>query len=229
MVNATTGTNNTTAANANTTANAQTGLNKDFNQFLNLLTTELKNQDPTTPLDTNQITQQIASLSQVQQALNTNNKLDQLLSYFSASQANQAVSYIGKQIDATGNQIDLSASAGAVVYTLPAGAQSATVTVQDSTGATIFTSEGTTNEGRNQLLWNGLNSTTKATMPDGIYTFKVTAKDAAGKDVNPTTYTSGVVTAVNTQNGTNSLSLGKINVPISTVQSIYTAGTNPNA
>ncbi len=223
----TTGTSGTTKTPSGTSA--QQGLNNDYDQFLKLLTTELTNQDPTTPLDTNQITQQIATLSQVQQTINTNTKLDTLIASYNAAASNQAVSYIGKQVDATGNQINLSGGAGAVVYSLPSNATGATVTIKDSTGAVVFTSSGTATPGRNQLLWNGKNSTTKAASPDGIYTFSIAATDSKSAAVTATPFTSGVVTSVNTQGGTNTLSLGAITVPLNTIQSVYTAGTNPSA
>jgi len=218
----------TKTANTNTTASAQNGLNNDFDQFLKLLTTQLTNQDPTAPLDTNQITQQIAQLSQVQQSINTNTKLDQLVSIFNLSQANSAVSYIGKQVDATGNQVDLKDSKSTLVYDLPKGAASATVTIKDSTGQTVFTGPGTTTAGRNQVLWQGVN-TQGVKVPDGAYTFTVDAKDDKAKSLSAATYTTGIVTAVETQNGVNSLSLGKISVPLNSVQSVYTSGTNPEA
>jgi flagellar basal-body rod modification protein FlgD len=231
----TTTVNNTTTAaattktgNANTPAAAQKGLNADYDQFLKLLTTQLANQDPTEPLDTNQITQQIAQLSQVQQAINTNTKLDKLISVFNAAQGSNAVSYIGKQVDVSGNQLEVKAGNGAIVYNLPDGAASANVVIRDNTGKTVFSGPGTFDKGRNQVLWNALNSD-GSKVPDGVYTFTVDAKDSKGAKADVTTYTTGTVTAVETQNGTNKLALGRISVPLESVQSIYAAGTNPQA
>ena len=216
---------------SSTTSSSQSGLNTDFNQFLTLLTTQLKNQDPTAPLDTNQITQQIASLSQVQQQINTNTNLNNLLTSFNASQTNSAVSYIGKQVDATGNQVQLSSGTAALVYDLPTGTTAATVTIKNSTGGTVFTGAATATVGRNQVAWPGTNSITGATAPDGTYTFSVSATDANGKAVTPiTTYTTGTVTAVDTANGVNTLVLGNnLSVPVSSVTEVYNSGTNPGA
>ena len=234
---ASTATNTSATSSASSTSTAQKGLNSNYQDFLKLLTTQLQNQDPSQPIDTNQLTAQIASLSQVEQEINTNTKLDQLVSLYTSSQTQNAVSYIGKQVDATGNQVALSSStdssgnktsSAAIVYNLPSTASSATVTVTNSAGATVFSAAGTTVSGRNQLLWNG-NTTAGTTAPDGVYNFKVTATDSAGKAITATTYTSGVVTAVETANGSNNLSLGQLSVPLSSVQSIYTAGTNPGA
>jgi len=222
---------NSTAPNAGSpdTSKAIKGLNSNYQDFLKLLTTQLQHQDPTAPADTNQITQQIASLSQVEQQINTNSNLQQLISLMNASQMNNAVGYIGKQIDATGNEIDLSGGASALVYSLPSVAASAKVTITNSTGQTVFTGDGTTLAGRNQLLWNGTNNATGEAMPSGSYTFKVEAKDNAGADMTVTTFTTGLVTAVEAKDGLNSLSIGSISVPMDTVKSIYTAGTNPSA
>ncbi len=215
------------ASGADKNAAASRALNTNFNDFLKLLTTQLQNQDPTDPADVNQMTQEIAALSQVEQQINTNSALQQLVGMFSASQLNDAVSYIGRQVDAQGNKGVLAGGAASFVYSLPAGVSTANVTINDSHGVTVFSGSGTTLAGRNQVLWNGTNSTTGATMPDGTYTFTVTAKDASGNEVTATTLTSGTVTAVNTQEGATTLSLSGIPVPLNEVKSIYAPGTNP--
>jgi len=213
-----------------TISEAQKGLNANYADFLKLLTTQLTNQDPTEPLDTNQITQQIASLSQVEQQINTNTNLQKLVNMFSATQTNTAVSFIGKQVDAIGNKTLLTAAKAPLVYSVPAGTQTAKVTITNSAGQMVFTGPGTTIAGRNQVLWNGINSISGETMPDGAYTFKVEAKDEAGKALTATTYTTGVVSAVDMQDGQTSLSLGRnVSVPLDTILKIYTAGANPEA
>ncbi|MDE3015908.1 MAG: flagellar hook assembly protein FlgD [Pseudomonadota bacterium] len=222
-------TNAATSSIGSTAAAAQQGLNGTYQEFLKLLTTELNNQDPTAPMDPTQMVGQLASLSQVEQQIGTNSNLQQLISLFSANQINNAVSYIGKQVDASGNQVTLANSQAALVYTLPAGASSATVTITNSAGQTVFSGAGTTIAGRNQVMWNGANSATGAAMPDGVYNFTVVAKDSGGNPLTATTSTTGTVTAVDTQNGSASLSLGSISVPIGNVQSVYNPGTNPGA
>jgi len=210
-----------------TTADAQKGLNTNYQDFLKLLTTELNNQDPTSPMDPTAMVAQIASLSQVEQQINTNNILQQMVSMLSASQVNNAVGYIGKQVDATGNQVELKNGQGTLVYDLPAGTAKAQVTITNAAGQTVFTGSGPTEAGRNQVIWGGTNTTTGGAAADGTYSFTVTAKDASGGTLKATTFTSGTVTAVDTQGGTTSLSLGGISVPVTTVQSIYNPGTNP--
>lgn len=223
--------NNTAATNTGTTGTSPSAdaasktLSGDYANFLKLLTTQLKNQDPTAPTDTNQLTQQIASLSQVEQQIATNKNLEKLLSVFNVSQMGNIVSYIGKQVDATGNQGYLTGGAAEFAYSLPEGAKSSTVSISDKDGNVVFSGAGTTLAGRNEVYWDGTNSFTGKKMGDGMYTFKVTAKDEAGKDLTPTTYTTGVVTAVDSQNGTATLSLGKLSVPVSDVLSVRNVPT----
>lgn len=220
---------NTTGTGANSTAKTPSSVNKDQQTFLRLLTTQLQNQDPTNPTDTNMVTQQIALLSQVEQQTKTNSMLEELVSLFGNGQASNAVSYIGRQVEAEGNQGQLKNGAASFVYTLPAGAATAEVTISDSKGTVVFDGSGTTIAGRNTVLWDGKNSFTEATMPNGAYTFAVKAKDANGKDLTATTMTTGIVVAVDTVDGVNSLSLGDISVPIESVKSVYNPGTNPGA
>ena len=216
-------TNTSTAANTSTADKAAKTLGADYENFLKLLTTQLKNQDPSDPTDTNQLTQQIASLSQVEQQINTNKNLEKLLSVFNVSQMGNIVSYIGRQVDATGNQGYLSGGVASFAYNLPEGAKSSTVTISDKDGVVVFNGAGTTLAGRNEVYWDGTNSFTGNKMADGAYTFKVVAKDAAGKELTATTYTTGIVTAVDSQDGTATLSLGKISVPVNNVLSVRNA------
>ncbi len=207
----------------------KTNGNQDQTNFLTLLTTQLKNQDPTNPTDTNQVTQQIALLSEVQQQTQSNGYLQQLISQNTQSQAGSAVNYIGKQIDASGNSGQLTGGKATFVYELPAGATTATVTISDKSGKQVYSGTGTTIAGRNTVIWDGSNSVTGTTMANGQYNFSVVAKDANGKDVAATTLTTGVVSAVETANGVNTLSLGNISIPLNSVLSIYNPGQPPSA
>jgi flagellar basal-body rod modification protein FlgD len=83
-----------------TTSTSSAGV--DYNTFLRLLIAEMKNQDPTNPMDTSQYMSQFAQLSSVEQAMQTNNKLDALLSSQSLSQANGLIGKTVSFTDSTG-------------------------------------------------------------------------------------------------------------------------------
>src|SRR5258708_3531997 len=105
----------TAAAAATKTAGGTDALNKlsaDFNNFLTLLTTQLKNQDPLSPMDSTQFTQQLVAFTGVEQQINTNTKLDQLIKLDKSSLMTSAASYIGTEVEATADQVWLPTTGG---------------------------------------------------------------------------------------------------------------------
>src|ERR1700733_3549503 len=93
-----------TAANANgtdTSADAMSQLSGNFSTFLTLLTTQLKNQDPTSPMDSNQFTQQLVEFSQVEQQINTNTNLQSLITQGTTNASAITTSYLGKNVSVT--------------------------------------------------------------------------------------------------------------------------------
>src|ERR1700733_1829637 len=100
----------TTAANANgtnSTPDALAQLSGNFDTFLTLLTTQLKNQDPTAPLDSNQFTQQLVQMTGVEQQLNGNDLLKQLVANTSNG-ISTAVTLIGKNVKAVSDTANIS-------------------------------------------------------------------------------------------------------------------------
>lgn len=179
-------------------AASQDQLSSDFNFFLTMLTTQLKNQDPSAPLDTNQFTQQIAQYSSVQQSVITNQNLEKLIASNNQSAAATAVSYIGKEVESVGNTGVVSGGQGAFSYILPQAANSVTITIKNSAGQVVFSGAGQTNSGRNVAVWDGVNSTTGQQEPDGVYTVSIDAKDTAGKAITAETRAVAVVSGVET-------------------------------
>lgn len=211
--------------NINTITGKSTGnsvVDDNYQQFLHLLTTQLQNQDPTDPTDTNALTQQIATLSQVEQQINTNKNLEQLISLYNATQFNSLVNYIGKQIEADGNLGALQGGRAQFAYYLEKEAENVAVTVTDDKGAVVYSGSGTKVAGRNVYTWNGKNAD-GAQMPDGVYSIKVEAKDASNNTINSKTYTTGVVTSIDSADGTVYLSIGDLSIPLAKVLSIREA------
>ena len=91
----------TTSATTTTSTSAANALQLDPNMFLQLLTTQLQNQDPTAPADTNQMMGQLATLSSVEQSVQTNQKLDSLLTSSSITQAGLLVGQTISSADGT--------------------------------------------------------------------------------------------------------------------------------
>lgn len=190
---------------------AQERFSEDFNNFLNLLTTQLQNQDPTEPLDTNQFTQQLATLSSVEQAIATNQNMEKLLGFLQAGQIGNAVSYIGKGVDAPGDSNKLEGGAANFTYELPSSAEEMTATIVDARGVAVFKTENLpSTAGRHDFNWNGIGNQANSSgieMPEGVYRIILNAKDSDGEEIKATTYTTGRVVSVESDSQGMTLSL----------------------
>jgi flagellar basal-body rod modification protein FlgD len=199
-----------TASNPTTTAN-QTALGKasladNFNTFLSLLTTQLKNQDPTAPLDSNQFTQQLVQMTSVEQQLNANDLLQQLVNNTSNG-ITTAVSLIGKNVKAVSDNANLTGGQAKWTYNIPADASDLKVEVLDANGKVVHVEAPTDMKaGDHDFAWNGKDMT-GTQLPDGPYTLRVTAKDGTGAQLATTNYVEGVVTGVTQSNGSTSITV----------------------
>src|SRR3954467_14157582 len=157
-------------------ASDQSMIANNFNTFLQLLTTQLKNQNPLDPLDTNQFTQQLVQFAQVEQQLKSNDQLATLVSLQQTAQATQALNYVGSTAVVDGSTTALTKSSA--VWTLNAPKPvNAHVIITNSTGQTVFSGDYTVNAGNQVFQWNGKgNDGTQ--WPDGNYTMSVNATDA---------------------------------------------------
>jgi flagellar basal-body rod modification protein FlgD len=210
---ATAGTSGTPAATAAATGKTLAG---DFNTFLTLLTTQLKNQDPTSPLDTNQFTAQLVQFATVEQQINTNNNLGTLIDLNRASSLYQSAAMIGHQIGAESTQLALQGGTAGLQFTL-ASAQPVTIALANQAGVEIYTTTIDGAAGANGWAWNGQTSTGR-TAPDGIYNVKIHS-GTTGKATLPFTIT-GTATAVSMDGSTPTVSLGALSLPMSAVKGV---------
>jgi len=159
------------------------GVSQNYTDFLKLLTTQLQNQDPTSPTDTNQVTQQIATLSQVEQQLKTNTNLEKLVSLYQATQYNNLTNYIGRKIEAEGNVGELRNGNASFNYNLVTTAVSVEIKILDNNGNTVRTiTNAPRSAGTNQYLWDGKDNQGNIAS-EGLYTMTVTAKNNSGESI----------------------------------------------
>ncbi|MEP7240737.1 MAG: flagellar hook assembly protein FlgD [Devosia sp.] len=190
----------------------------NFDTFLQLLTTQLKNQNPLDPLDTNQFTQQLVQFSSVEQQLKTNDFLSALVSANANSTNTNAVSYIGKTVTASGVRSDLVGGKAVWNFSLP-DAASVNVTIKDADGNVVYTEKGDLKAGAGQFTWDGLTSTgTQA--PNGTYSIAMQGTNADGKSVTVSTETTGVVSGVDFTGSEPMLLVGASRINISGVTSV---------
>ena len=195
---------------------AQTQLAGNFDTFLTLLTTQLKNQDPLNPTDSNQFTQQLVEFSQVEQQINTNDNLKTLINQGSSQTGAYAVSYLGKSVTVTNGNAPLVNGAADWSYNLGTQAAQTVLTVTDANGNAVFSGAGETAPGAHDFAWNGQNAN-GTQMPDGVYTLHVTAKAADGTDVTTSVSSKGIVSEVHMTGGTPHLLVGTMPVSLSDV------------
>ena len=201
---------------------AQDKLDKDLNQFLTLLVTQLQNQDPLEPLDANEFTSQLVQFASVEQQIYQNSNLEKLVDMQQTSQVGSMVSYLGTDIEANGNSFNLSDSKAEFSYELEAPSVETVLTIQDATGQEVLTNNVSTDTGKNIFQWDGLQSDgTQA--PDGPYTAIVSAKDYDGNLINVAQTVFGRVTGAGAQNGIVTLSMGAIDAPLDQVLNVREA------
>ena len=179
-----------------TTNTASQNLSADMNTFLTLLTTQLKYQDPLDPMDTAEFTNQLVQYSSVEQAIQTNEKLDNLLSMNIANLGAQAVSYIGKVAQVMGNVMPLEGGKAKATYTLDKNVVSATIVVKDMNGNIVYSEQGKVTSGTHEFTWDGKDANGNQ-LEDGAYKIEVSTKVASGETAaNVVTTVFGRVTGV---------------------------------
>ncbi|WP_406854577.1 flagellar hook capping FlgD N-terminal domain-containing protein [Alsobacter sp. KACC 23698] len=200
------------------TSTDRTTLANNFDQFLMLLTTQLKNQNPLDPLDTNQFTQQLVQFASVEQQIKTNTQLTSLLSATKSTTAVNALGFVGATVTADGATAHLSGGSATWTLNSPKAAQ-ATITIKNRAGDAIYTESRSLSSGSQPFKWNGT-SNSGAPQNDGDFTISVTATDTSGAAVAVTTQIEGVVDGVDLTTDIPTLKIGAVSVPIDRVKSM---------
>lgn len=221
----TSSTSNTTGSSTSTTTASQQ-LAGNFNTFLQLLTTQLQNQDPLNPLDTDQFTQQLVEFSSVEQQIDTNSNLQTLISLQQASEATSALQLIGSTVTVGGSTAPLSnATNTPATWSLTSsGAGTGQVTITGASGQTVYTGTVSLSAGAQSYSWNGQgnNGTTYA---DGNYTLAISATSASGQALTVTPGVQGTISAVNATQSPPTITMGGQNYPMSSIQSVSNSGS----
>ena len=205
------------AAASATGTNALQQLGSNFNQFLTLLTTQLQNQDPTSPMDTNQFTQELVQFTGVQQAVATNTNLTQLINLQQGSEVLQSASVVGHKATVTAGQIALQNGNGQITFIAPV-AEQVQVAIVDGNAKPVRNVSLEAQPGSNNWNWNGRDDSGNQ-LPDGAYGLAV----ETGNGTTATSLQFSVVgTATGLVNGASGMQLdiGAVTVGLDKVQSI---------
>lgn len=208
------------ASSGSATLAGKTALASNFDTFLALLTTQMKNQDPLSPLDSTEFTNQLVNMSGVEQQLLTNDLLQSLVNTAGRGIAD-AVSLIGKEVRAVSDDAAIQKGQATWAYKQDRDASSVKVEVLDANGKVVHAENiDDIAAGEHSFTWNGKDLTGKQLSDGGIYTLRVTALDGSGNKVPTTSYIDGAVTAVEQSDGQTLITVAGAKVPWDVVTKI---------
>jgi flagellar basal-body rod modification protein FlgD len=209
----------TSSATTTKTAADTSKFSTDYSTFLNLLTAQIKNQDPLSPMDTTAWTAQLVQYSSVEQQLKANGYLETIAKNNTQNSMNAAVGYIGKTVTADQDIATQKDGNADWQYALRGEATKATLSVSDSEGKVVWSGDaGDLTTGIHDFSWDGKDSAGKA-LPEGQYQLSIKATNAAG-DVDAAIGVTGTVTSAADVDGTVVLKVGNTSVPLSGVTSV---------
>jgi flagellar basal-body rod modification protein FlgD len=199
-----------------------TTLANNFQTFLTLLTTQLKNQNPLDPLDTNQFTQQLVQFAGVEQQMKMNTQLGSLITIEQSAQSTAAMAYLGSTATVDGSTTALKSGKANWVFNSDKPA-SAVISISDSTGNLAYSGNFTLNAGQQNFSWDGKGSNGQQ-WPDGNYKLTITAKDTSGQPVTVSTQVTGTVDSVDLTTTPPGLSIGGATYTADKIKNVVRAG-----
>ena len=220
-VTTTTGSSSSSSSSSTTTA---AGLADNFQTFLTLLTTQLQNQNPLDPLDTNQFTQQLVQFAQVEQQLKSNDQLSSLVSLQKTAQSSNALNFVGKTAVVDGNTAALSNGQASWSITAPVDAN-ATVVITNSVGQTVFTGDYSITAGPHAFNWDG-KSKDGTQWPAGNYKITVSGKDTSGNAIAMSTEVQGNIDSADLTANPPLLTIGGQTYTVDQIKRVVSASTS---
>lgn len=214
----------TTSSIQQASAPAKSLISNDFNMFLKLLTTQMQNQDPLSPMDSTQYTQQLVQYSQVEQSVQQNGTLKDILSSLSNQNIAQAAGFIGRDAEFNSSVAGLGAKPANWTYTTDRAISSATATISDASGKTVFTGPITLSGTNGSYSWDGsLADGSRAA--NGAYTLTLKAVDTTGANVATAISSTGTVDGVDAKGGALSLSVNGALMPMNQLMRLVASGS----
>lgn len=210
------------AANTSQSGNSRAALAENFEMFLVLLTEQLKNQDPLSPLDSNEFVTQLVQFSSVEQQINQNSTLEKLVGLQVASVGGATVGYLGKEIRVDSDEAHLGPDGAAWTYGVDGEAASVALSVVNAEGKVVYTAEGSTEAGEHGFVWDGKDNAGEA-LPQGAYRLEVAAMTETRQSLDAYVATFGIVTGVDLTGSEPVLMMGQAKAPFSRIQAVRDA------
>lgn len=193
-------------------------LSGNFSSFLQLLMTQLQNQDPSSPMNTDQFTSELVQFTGVEQQINTNKSLQTLIQLAQAGEVVQSTGLLGHQVAVQSNTLALQQGQAKLQFTAatPGPTQ---IVISASDGSQIYATTVDATAGTNAWTWNGENSS-GSQQPDGGYQVTVTQNGTNGSGATLPVTILGMVTGVNEQGSHVQLNLGSVPADFSSVRAV---------
>lgn len=191
------------SAYSSTSADTTSSSNElDDDAFMTLFIAQLENQDPLNPMDNTDMLAQLAQFSTVEQLSSMNENIATMVDQANAQVINSAVSYIGLDVVAEGDQVSVGDDGvSPLYYTLSDDATEAMAYIYDEDGSLVDTvALSDLSEGEHTFQWNGLDSDDNQ-VPDGNYSIGIVALDNEGDIISVSTLCQGTVVGMSAQNG----------------------------
>jgi flagellar basal-body rod modification protein FlgD len=209
-------------------AEAKPVISADFNMFLKLLTSQIQNQNPLSPMDTTQFTNQLVQFAQTEQSIQQSSTLKTILAKLTSQELAQASSYIGREARFDTQVAGLTAEKPAAwSYQYSQMPATLVAEIKDSKGFVVKTiplSPAT----KGRIVWDG-SSALGGKVPDGNYTLSLLAKDINGATINGAVTAAGKITSAMMLDGRAIVTVNGANYPLDALLSIDTAGAAAEA
>lgn len=215
----------TTSSSASSSSNALASLSSNYSTFLTLLTTQLKNQDPSSPMSSDSFTSELAQFAGVEQQVQTNTNLQTLIDLTQDGQESSNLSLVGETAIATTSELPLQSGAANVSFTTTS-AEPIAIAITNSAGTLVKTEELTSAAGSNTWTWDGVDNSGNQ-LSDGSYNIAIETSDSAGNTTAVPFTVSGKVTGVTSGDGVIYVDMGASQVDMSKVSSF--SGTSASS
>ena len=207
---------------AASTSGSQTSaqqLASNMDTFLTLLVAQLKNQDPLSPMDSAEFTNQLVQYSEVEQSITMNSNLEKLISLTNQNTATQALGYMGQTVQADTSYVPLQEGKAKFNYILESDAQTCMVTIADSSGAVVAAIPAEKTAGKHTMEWDGTD-TNGNKLDDGSYKISITAL-SGGETVNSTVTVFGRVTGIANDGESIAIGMGDVVIDMSQILAVH--------
>lgn len=207
------------------TSSALSSLSQNYTSFLKMLTTQLQNQDPTKPMDANEMTNQLVQYANVEQNISTNTKLDKLITLQQQGTSSTNLAYLGRTIIYKGDEFSYTdtTKSATLSYELESSAKKVRVDILDSKDRIIRSMDGETSAGTKHIVtWDGKDASGN-TVQAGTYRINIApTAQQADTTIKATTYTFGTVSGVQyDKSGEMQLIANELAIPVSDITSVH--------